>query len=129
MKRGGVSDNYSHLQAESFMRLAITLKVFGSVVQPHLVFLQKAVQLEASLETQQPAHLFGSKLPRFVSLQRKAFQGCPAEVSPLRSELLGDIFGEFNCDVHRTHYRRLCRVKLRFFGLDGCAELAASEAD
>jgi hypothetical protein len=64
------------------------------------VLLQKGVDLEARLETQQAAKLSGRQDMRPVGLKREAFEGRTRQVLPAGFQSLCDVFRQFQRDMH-----------------------------
>src|SRR5260370_35874691 len=88
-----VGDNNPHLasKAQAPQGRALTLEVFPSVIQPHFMRLQEAVESVASLQADRLTQLRIRQLPSLVLFQRRCSQTAAAQVATLGDEALGAI--------------------------------------
>ena len=98
MKRSGSRLTLYHPElAEGF---PILFKVCGSVVVD-FVLLKKGVKLHSRLEAKQPPKLRGSECARPVCFERQTLERGARQIPPPGFEPLGDVFRQFQCNLHR----------------------------
>ena len=87
-------------------RFAVLLEVSrGEVV--HLVLLQKRIHLHPRLEAKEPAKLSSREGVGPICFERQTLERSPGQVLPLGSELLHDVLGQFQCNLHASAFTSL----------------------
>ena len=99
IERRGVGNNRGHLQTELVVRVAVSFEVFQGVFQLDAVVLQKRVDFETRLKTEQTSQKGSSDFAGAVGFEGQSFQSGARQVLAVSGESRKKLIGKRDGDL------------------------------